>query len=354
MSGDEPAAGRPREPAADRQRQAAEVLERRYRRLLAGYPADYRAANADDMLAVALARSEPGRRWPEFGEAVNLILSGARRRLVAGLRNPVRRDTAAVVAIIGPILLAAASLWGVFTPYPFIGSLAKPVQTTISLGAMAIWWLLMAVAGMLRWRRLAAAGACACLVALLALAIAGILWSDLVFGGLVLLALLVVAAALVGIGTEVRPLSWPEVAAITVAAAMVPGWPIAERASESTQRVAAGGWAPYSPLTGNIVFWCDAALACSVIVMTLATGWLRPAVRRRVVAVLVPVLAAMALVCWRDGDIFTAVPLLEILRNPLGWLDLVLTTAAGLAVGQVGVTLCKHARRRFAAGRSTT
>ena len=47
-------------------RPAAEVLERRYRRLLATYPADYRAANADDMLGVALARSAAGRRWPEL------------------------------------------------------------------------------------------------------------------------------------------------------------------------------------------------------------------------------------------------------------------------------------------------
>ncbi|MBV9447403.1 MAG: hypothetical protein JO345_16090 [Streptosporangiaceae bacterium] len=39
------------------QRLAGEILERRYRRLLALYPSDYRAAYADEMLGVALARS---------------------------------------------------------------------------------------------------------------------------------------------------------------------------------------------------------------------------------------------------------------------------------------------------------
>ena len=77
-------------------RPAAEVLERRYRRLLATYPADYRAANADDMLGVALARSAAGRRWPELSEAANLIVSGIRMRLVTSLPRHSWRDPAAM------------------------------------------------------------------------------------------------------------------------------------------------------------------------------------------------------------------------------------------------------------------
>jgi hypothetical protein len=57
-----------------RREPAVAALERRYRRLLGWYPHAYRAANADDMLGVALARSGSGRRWPEPGEAVNLIV----------------------------------------------------------------------------------------------------------------------------------------------------------------------------------------------------------------------------------------------------------------------------------------
>lgn len=54
------------------ERVAGEILERRYRRLIALYPSDYRAAYADEMLAVALALSSPGQRRPGLGEAVSL------------------------------------------------------------------------------------------------------------------------------------------------------------------------------------------------------------------------------------------------------------------------------------------
>jgi hypothetical protein len=98
---------------------AAEALERRYRRLLAWYPAAYRAANADDMLGVALARSAPGQRWPEPGEAVNLIVSGTGERLGGMLPDPDWRDTAAVLAIAGPVLLAAAAGRTIASPFLF-------------------------------------------------------------------------------------------------------------------------------------------------------------------------------------------------------------------------------------------
>jgi hypothetical protein len=52
------------------------LLERRYRLLLTWYPADYRAANIEEMLGVALARATVGQRWPGAGEAANLVLSG--------------------------------------------------------------------------------------------------------------------------------------------------------------------------------------------------------------------------------------------------------------------------------------
>ncbi len=94
---------------ADTEAAAAEALERRYRRLLAWYPAAYRAANADDMLGVALARSASGQRWPEPGEAVNLIVSGIGERLGGILPRPDQRDTASVLAIAGPVLLAATA-----------------------------------------------------------------------------------------------------------------------------------------------------------------------------------------------------------------------------------------------------
>jgi hypothetical protein len=52
------------------------ALERRYRRLLSWYPPAYRAANAEEMLGVALAGAAPGRRWPSLGESASLVVSG--------------------------------------------------------------------------------------------------------------------------------------------------------------------------------------------------------------------------------------------------------------------------------------
>lgn len=75
-----------------RLRGAAEVvLERRYRRLLAWYPAGYRAANQDEMLAVALAGAELGQRWPGVGEAASLVGGGLRLR-ARGLIGVLRTD----------------------------------------------------------------------------------------------------------------------------------------------------------------------------------------------------------------------------------------------------------------------
>ena len=109
-----------------RREPAAEALERRYRRLLAWYPAAYRAANADDMLGVGLARSAPGQRWPEPGEAVNLIVSGIGERLGGMLRRPDQRDTAAVLAIAGPVLLAAAAARTIAGPFMFDPAMTFP------------------------------------------------------------------------------------------------------------------------------------------------------------------------------------------------------------------------------------
>ena len=153
----------PRSSGGARRESADEVLERRYRRLLAWYPAAYRAANEDDMLGVALARSASGQRWPEPGEAVNLIVSGIGERLAGMLRRPDQRDTAAVMAIAGPVLMAAAAARTAAGPF-----MLDPVLTTTHTSprmlvtgiALAAWWALVALAGMLRWRRAAAAGAC--------------------------------------------------------------------------------------------------------------------------------------------------------------------------------------------------
>ncbi|HEX6525258.1 MAG TPA: hypothetical protein VF070_35415 [Streptosporangiaceae bacterium] len=98
-------------------RPADQVPELRYRRLLGCYPAGYRAAYAEEMLGVAMARSAstPGRRWPGLAEAVSLIVSGLGKRLGAAVPRDGRRDrgawldAAAALTVIGPVLLAVAT-----------------------------------------------------------------------------------------------------------------------------------------------------------------------------------------------------------------------------------------------------
>jgi hypothetical protein len=193
----------PRPDGGARREPAAEALERRYRRLLAWYPKAYRAANADDMLGVALARSADGRRWPEPGEAVNLIVSGAGERLAGLLRQQDQRDTAAVLAVAGPLLLAAGAVRTMATPFlftPAIPIFAVTGQSLAAALAFAVWWTLVALAGMLCWRRIAATGACLGLagqVVVLALPVPGFGIPLMVAYWQVAVALIVAVSALV-------------------------------------------------------------------------------------------------------------------------------------------------------------
>jgi hypothetical protein len=236
----------PRSGGGARRESADEMLERRYRRLLAWYPAAYRAANEDDMLGVALARSASGQRWPEPGEAVNLIVSGIGERLAGMLRRPDQRDTAAVMAIAGPVLMAAAAARTAAGPF-----MLDPVLTTTHTSprmlvtgiALAAWWALVALAGMLRWRRAAAAGACLGLagqVVVLTLTVANYFGMLTVAYWQVDVALVTAASALGSLRFQDRPISWRAVTALAVAAAILAGWPAAEVAAVT-----------YTPLTAN-------------------------------------------------------------------------------------------------------
>jgi hypothetical protein len=48
-------------------------LERRYRRLLAGYPRAFRGEHEQEILAVLMAGAGEGQRRPGLGEAANLV-----------------------------------------------------------------------------------------------------------------------------------------------------------------------------------------------------------------------------------------------------------------------------------------
>jgi len=187
-----------------------EILERRYRRLLACYPYAYRAAYGEEMLAVALAAARPGARWPDPGEAADLIFTGLRRRLGSvrpASHDPAWRDAAGIAAVIGPIVMAAFAV----TPNPGTRGLPYFAAASFSGIIVAALWFAVAVAGMLRWRRFALAGSC--------VLSAGLIYEFSraalnepnkfgVFGWKVVFAALIVGSALLALKSKPHLLSW--------------------------------------------------------------------------------------------------------------------------------------------------
>jgi hypothetical protein len=200
-----------------------EILERRYRRLLACYPAAYRAAYGEEMLAVALAAAEPGARWPDPGEAADLIYTGLRRRLGSprpALLNPAWHDAGGIAAVIGPIAMAA------FAVAPILGPSGWRYLATATFSGIivAALWFAVAVAGMLRWRRLALAGS----VVLSAGLIYELAWGAPeepykfgVLGWKIVFAALIVGSALLALKSKQRLLSWWAATATAVIAILL-------------------------------------------------------------------------------------------------------------------------------------
>jgi hypothetical protein len=62
-------------------------LERRYRLLLKAYPADYRSARGDEILATLLDRARPGQTFPSIADAVDVFGHALRRRASAELED---------------------------------------------------------------------------------------------------------------------------------------------------------------------------------------------------------------------------------------------------------------------------
>jgi len=343
----------PRTDEGARREPAAEALERRYRRLLAWYPAAYRAANADDMLGVALARSVSGQRWPEPGEAVNLIVSGIGERLGGMLRRPDQRDTAAVLAIAGPVLLAAAAARTIAGPFMFDPAMtfpAAPPRMLVAALTFAAWWILVALAGMLGWRRAAAAGAClgaAGQVVMLALVVSGYFGELMVAYWQAVVALVAATSALGSLRSQGRPLSWRAVTALAAAAAILAGWPAAEVASVTYTPITANSGTISDPLSGMQGWLTDGLFAVTLILMLATMAALRPGVRRRAVVLLLPALVTTALVCWGfQGFVPTGPPFGPLMLSSLQWQDLVLVPVIGVVAGFIGLRLYERLLRR--------
>ncbi|MGI9005834.1 MAG: hypothetical protein ACR2FU_06510 [Streptosporangiaceae bacterium] len=115
----------------------AAALERRYRRLLAWYPAGHQRAYGEEMVGVLLASARDGQRGPRPAEIADLAAGAGRawlRTAVRGRPDPGWRDALAIVSLLaGPLLSVlligqnlgwmAALLW---QPAPGAGSEPGP------------------------------------------------------------------------------------------------------------------------------------------------------------------------------------------------------------------------------------
>jgi len=83
------------------------ALERRYRRLLAWYPAAHRLAYGDEMIGVLLTSARDGQRRPSLPDALDLALGGLRIRLrpfLTGRFGPSFADALAVFSLAVPAI----------------------------------------------------------------------------------------------------------------------------------------------------------------------------------------------------------------------------------------------------------
>ena len=94
-------------------------LERRYRRLLACYPAAFRRDHEQEILTVLMAGAEKGQRRPRLAEAADLLRSATQMRLQTRLRTSFaweyrRRRVMVPVRVVSGIWLVAltAILYG--------------------------------------------------------------------------------------------------------------------------------------------------------------------------------------------------------------------------------------------------
>ena len=131
------------------------ALQRRYRRLLAWYPADYRCAYGEEMIGVLMAAASDGSTRPGLAGAFDLIRGGLRARLLAGWRTLADADwldALALCSVAVPVILLGyfVSQWLSFLDV-FVGSPHVEAGNALIVAAIAAPPLLA-----LRLRRTAA------------------------------------------------------------------------------------------------------------------------------------------------------------------------------------------------------
>lgn len=326
-------------------------LERGYRRLLAAYPAAHRAEYGEEMLGLLLASARPGQRRPRPGDVADLLMSALRARLGRWSRGGIDarwRDAAAVFALLGPVLLAAYHARGPAASLVLPGPWPTDYPSLVAIEiAVPVGWALVAGLLVLGWRRAAAGAAWAAVAA--ETVVLGSYYTANPSGALhalrpLLLGVVVAAAASVPAVRRRGPalLRWHRLAGLALVAAAVP---------VATGYVSVRGFDGYQiglPLLGVyhdplVVVLGLAALAVAV----NAVARLAAPVRRRLLALLVPVVALHLLIRFTFGGFLYSSPRFHptpVLLVPLQWVGLALTPAVAFGLG---VLLLRWHERRL-------
>jgi hypothetical protein len=92
----------------------SEVLERRYRRLMAVLPKQYRSARGEELLAVLMDKSGPEQRWPTLGEMFSLTGLGIRVRIGAEHEPGGSSDRGEILRVMALLSVLLLVVYGVF------------------------------------------------------------------------------------------------------------------------------------------------------------------------------------------------------------------------------------------------
>ncbi|GIH13727.1 hypothetical protein [Rugosimonospora africana] len=301
-----------------------DVLERRYRRLLAWYPAQHRARYEDEMVGTMLAGAGPGQRWPGAGETVDVLLAAVRARLgraTSRLRDPRWYDAAATVAVLLSMLLVACDLRISVHRYawsrrlPDIGGISLGAAFPARVWAPAVVGLAVTVAVLVGRRVVAATVAWAAVLGAVVLAVHEPLGSPplgAVSKGWLLVATIVAAVALSLPGTAAHAraiLGWPRTVGFAVACALLIGSAavdplLAKITSEGRHYYTVELW----PNGGGYlrqIFDGDGMgtglapillYVAALSIMITVVARIEPAIRRRLLALLAPAVVFYALV----------------------------------------------------------
>jgi hypothetical protein len=324
-------------------------LERQYRRLLTVYPRRHRRAYEEEMVGVLLADAAPDQRRPTVPEALNLLASAVAVRLRAGLgvlREDAWRRAAYAVHLFGAVFLLAVG----------VRRIAVTVAASVTHGVMLpmssadlfrpLAWALVLVATLTGLRR--TASGLAVLAAAMEIARQAMWYSSsppqvLQTAWLVTTALVVTAAAGWLVGGPVLPRPRGLGAGALAATLLVVGSVV-----DVTY-----GWRSLDEAVAGVRYSSPMYVIAAGLALWVALR-LPGAVRRRVAAFGVPVLAMVVMVTYGFSGFMYSSAQFEspILLAPEQWVALVAVPVLSFVLAVVALHRGERRQHLIALGRA--